>query len=149
MKKLQRFWDKVLFTTDCWVWTSATNGKGYGKFWSDRKNVCAHRFTYELYKGKIPEGLHLDHLCRNPLCVNPEHLEAVTCRENTIRGISGIINGLRQRSKTHCKRGHEFNEINTYSRGDGRRHCRKCNAIKVKEYEDRKRERNKELVGLP
>lgn len=74
----------------CWVWTAARHGKGYGMFSVDRKRkVRAHRFAYEMMVGPIPEGLDLDHLCRNRACVNPEHLEPVTRSVNLKRGNVG------------------------------------------------------------
>jgi len=78
--------------TGCWLWTASTNKNGYGQFRfgsqvdGTRTMVLAHRWAYEHLVGPIPEGLQLDHLCRAPWCVNPEHLEPVTSRENTVRG---------------------------------------------------------------
>jgi hypothetical protein len=95
-----------------------------------RKLLKAHRVTYALVKGPIPAGLQLDHLCRNTSCVNPNHLEAVTTRENTMRstGLSAL-----NAKKTHCLRGHEFTPENTYvKRGDGARVCRQCAAERTR-----------------
>lgn len=84
-----RFWLRVHKTDDCWLWTS-TLRRGYGRFWiAPGRFVPAHRFAYELLVGPIPEGLELDHLCRNPACVNPAHLDPVTHRENVRRGKRG------------------------------------------------------------
>jgi hypothetical protein len=77
------FWAKVDKTETCWLWTGAMLN-GYGKFWAG-KTVFAHRWSYERFIGPIPKGLHLDHLCRVPACVRPDHLEAVTNRENVLR----------------------------------------------------------------
>jgi hypothetical protein len=122
-----RFWDKVdrRAASECWLWTSGKDIHGYGKFMrTDRSDVGAHRFVYELMRGPIPDGLVLDHLCRTRHCVNPAHLEAVTSRENTLRGVGlTAVNA----TKTHCKHGHEFTEENTYYRkGRNARTCREC-----------------------
>jgi hypothetical protein len=107
----------------CWLWNGERNRRGYGRFNLRRKHVAAHRHGYERAIGPIPEGLQIDHLCRNPSCVNPAHLEAVTCRENLLRG-----NTLQAKNaaKTHCFRGHEFTPENTYHPPSGGRVCRTC-----------------------
>lgn len=84
----KRFDTKVEKSSGCWNWKAATNTTGYGVFGlqGGRRNVLAHVFSYERANGPVPDGLELDHLCRNPRCVNPAHLEAVTHRENMRRG---------------------------------------------------------------
>lgn len=122
----RRFWAKVDKNgpNGCWVWTAA-NASGYGRFWVGHL-VVAHRFAYELLVGPIPDGMQLDHLCRNPPCVNPAHLEPVTCRVNLLRGETQTARRSRQ---THCSRGHEFTAANTYTKPNGARNCRACKAI--------------------
>ena len=105
-----RFWPKVNKTDTCWLWTGSIKEKGYGRFFLNKRKVPAHRVAYELVKGPIPEGLQIDHLCRVRHCVNPDHLEAVTCRTNILRG-EGVA--AQQHRKTHCKRGHPFTSDNT------------------------------------
>jgi hypothetical protein len=81
-----RFWEKVDKTDTCWLWTGSSDRLGYGRFSTWPSVTLAHRFAYELLAGPIPDGLVIDHLCRTPSCVNPDHLEPVTQRENLRRG---------------------------------------------------------------
>ncbi len=122
-----RLWAGALADgTGCWVWQRARDRSGYGHIGASRSrnNLRAHRVAYELVKGLIPDGLVLDHLCRNPSCINPDHLEAVTDRVNILRGI-GM--GARYARRTHCDHGHAFDEANTYV-SRGYRGCRTCRA---------------------
>jgi len=110
----RRFWEKVDLRqpAGCWEMTGARCPLGYQYFYFNGRIGRAHRYSYRLLVGPIPEGLVLDHLCRNPPCVNPSHLEAVTTGENTRRGYLSQ-NGQRNREKTHCKRAHPFSDENT------------------------------------
>lgn len=114
--------------TGCWIWTASkiTTRRPYGRFHINSRPVLAHRWGYEYFKGPIPEGLEIDHLCNQASCVNPEHLKAVTGRENNRRSNSpSALNA----KKTHCKYGHEFTAENTYFRNRGSymgRECREC-----------------------
>lgn len=102
--------------TGCWLWTGAVTGAGYGKLSFRRRLEGAHRVAYELLRGEIAPGLHLDHLCRVPCCVNPDHLEPVTQRENLMRGFRsrGVVEG-------RCSRGH----VKTYLHRNSLR-CSEC-----------------------
>lgn len=121
-----RFWAKVQKGDGCWLWMAAKDKWGYGKFKVEsRRQRVAHRVAYELVRGPVPDGLELDHLCRNPSCVNPEHLEPVTSAENTRRSESISTRNSR---KTHCARGHEFTPENIYWERGRWRHCRTCRA---------------------
>ena len=111
--------------TGCWLWVGTTSPNGYGRFWSKGRLAYAHRHAYERWVGPIPDGLQLDHLCRVRCCVNPGHLEAVTCRENLLRGETFQAANA---AKTHCIRGHEFTPENTHVRKGGGRDCRTCRA---------------------
>lgn len=129
-----RFWSFVQKSTCCWNWTGAQS-RGYGHFRANGCTVGAHRFSYELHVGPIPDGLELDHLCRNRACVNPAHLEAVTHRVNLLRS-NGVV--AKHANQTHCENGHPFNEKNTYRRPDGSsRDCRKCRAEAVARWRSR------------
>jgi hypothetical protein len=125
------FWERVRCAEDpniCWEWIGYRNTNGYGCVFDKtaRRMVRAHRWAYERWVGPIPDGLQIDHLCRNKRCVNPAHLEPVTLVENVLRGESPWAQRRRQ---THCKNGHAFSPENTHiSRLRGTRRCRKCAA---------------------
>ena len=120
----ERFWPKVDRSeqTRCWPWLAAKTGWGYGSFDIKGRDYKAHRIAYELLIGPIPEGLTLDHLCRNRACVNPAHLEAVSMRTNLLRGVGPPAQNA---AKTHCPAGHPYDLFNTRSY-HGKRHCRTC-----------------------
>jgi hypothetical protein len=126
----------MIDTDDCWIFAGSVNDKGYGRVihWYKGKAIqeYPHRLTYTKFKGVIPEGLVVDHLCRTPLCINPEHLEAVTNKENILRGIGYA--GVNTR-KTHCPRGHEYTRENTSRFGSkGWRRCKTCETERSRLY---------------
>lgn len=139
---MKRFWDKVKITSPhgCWEWTAYKDKYGYGEFWLNGKTKRAHGVAYELFNGPIPEGLEPDHLCRNPGCVNPLHLEAVTHKENLRRGSGrgGVLHTYTP--KTHCLRGHERTPENVDSSGS----CKTCRAECYKEYRNTHKEESAE-----
>lgn len=113
----------------CWIWVRAVSGNGYGNY----GNRGAHRVFYERFVGPLIDKMQIDHLCRKRSCVNPEHLEQVTARENINRSMPyrfANMGGVHQLIKTHCPNGHEYNEENTSNskRKDGRtfRRCKAC-----------------------
>lgn len=120
----ERFWECVeVRPSQCWSWRG-TLSNGYGRLGDGRHNLIpAHRISYEIHKGPIPEGLEVDHTCRNRQCTNPDHLEAVTQRINILRGESIVAHNAR---KTHCPKGHEYIAENTIVTKDGTRRCRAC-----------------------
>lgn len=132
-ERLARFVD-TSDTDNCWMWTGPIDDSGYGKVQWGRATLSAHRVVFTETIGPIPDGLHLDHLCKRPACVNPQHLEPVTPRENWRR--SNAITVL-QAQQTHCKYGHEFDEANTRRVG-GKRWCRACDRRRAREHKARK-----------
>ena len=124
-----RFWDKVDASGDCWLWMGARHTLGYGQWagtkrWRQRylnATTLAHRLVWMTLVGPIEDGLTLDHLCRNPPCVNPDHLEPVTHRENIRRG-----EAVGRPRTTHCKYGHERRPENTHIKPSGERVCILC-----------------------
>lgn len=127
----RRYWAKVSKEGDgeCWRWTGAIQGAGYGVYWVGKKCKLAHRLAYTALVGPIPAGLVLDHLCRNRWCVNPAHLEPVTDRVNIHR--SPIAKAAVQARRTHCPSGHEYAGANLIVRGK-RRFCRQCQSDRDK-----------------
>ena len=119
-----RIFAKVDTSGDCWHWTGGRDAKGYGLYATNEGvTTRAHRTVYETLVGPVPEGMTLDHLCRNTACVNPDHLEVVTGRVNTLRGYNPAATNAR---KTHCLRGHEFAGDNLIVLASGARQCRTC-----------------------
>ena len=121
---------KIDPVTQCWDWMGTIRSDGYGLVHVRElnKQQRIHRVVYELLVSKIQTGLVIDHLCRNRKCVNPEHLEQVSIKTNTFRGISPVV---QKRNQTHCKYGHELTGENLYIHPKrSTRHCRKCQNIK-------------------
>lgn len=120
-----RFWRKVAATDGCWFWIGARNRQGYGKLGVAGRFVAAHRLSFEMFHGAIPAGMQLDHLCCNPRCVRPDHLEAVTNAENMRR---------RRERRTHCSHGHPLTKANLYVSPSGEHKCRTCIGINAARY---------------
>lgn len=131
----------------CWVWTNALDDNGYGSITINGQRFYAHRYSYALLVEPIPDGLQIDHLCRNRACVRPDHLDPTTNRENTIRGDAPRLASERGRAVKKCKRyGHPFDEENTYWH-NGRRHCKACARIR-REARDAREKAERHARGL-
>lgn len=146
----ERFWSHVdvpYQPSCCWEWVGRRLRNRYGAFSyfagpaGSRKqlNLAAHRVAYRVLVGPIPDGLVLDHLCRNVLCVNPDHLRPVVERVNLLSGFGAAALNAR---KTHCKRGHELTDETIYWQG-GTRQCRICRNLRRLENKDRRNESNR------
>jgi len=125
----ERFWSKVerRGADECWPWLGAKKATGHGVFRFNGKTVRAYRYSYELLVGPIPHGLQIDHLCENPPCVNPAHLEPVTHHVNLERaGVYGV-------HRESCKWGHPYTVENTYVDPHGMRFCRACRRRRFRE----------------
>lgn len=126
----------VVALDGCWEWTAATVNTGYGTVYHDGAMRLAHRVSYERHIGPIPNGLVLDHLCRNVRCVNPAHLEPVTNLENLRRQWASTP------EPTHCRAGHEYSEVGFYTRpgdrGNRRPVCKVCHKARIARYKGRR-----------
>lgn len=143
---LDRFAEKIALTdSGCVEWIGGLNSVGYGQFWLGRTDLSetgkayAHRWSYEYHVGPIPDGLHLDHLCRNRACINPDHLEPVSRRENILRGVSPSALAART---DECPQGHPYAGDNLYvPPGTTHRCCRTCRRARNREASRRRHSR--------
>lgn len=121
---------------ECWEWLGWRDKDGYGKYSPYKVGLRAHRYSYETFIGDIPDGYVIDHLCRNTSCVNPEHLEPVTNKENLYRGNG--FSGVNYR-KTHCISNHPLSGDNLrIQKKTGKRYCKECDRRRAREYARRK-----------
>ncbi len=142
---LERFESKYIPepNSGCWLWTGYLDHDGYGQFTAyaiGRRavQIRAHRWSYEHFRAPIPEGLQIDHCCRVRCCVNPSHLEPVTCKVNVHRGKGLAVQNIK---KTHCPKGHPYDESNTLHQGkETARRCRICRRVEWTAHNQRMRE---------
>jgi hypothetical protein len=119
-----RFWSKVERGPECWAW-AGSRSDGYGRFSLGGRPQRAHRLAWEALRAPIPDGMTIDHLCRNRACVNPDHMEVVTPEENTRRGAAN--------RPRHCPAGHAYAPENTRIDTRGARRCRECHRARERE----------------
>lgn len=145
-EKLDRY--SMRTSCGCVIWLAGENGEGYGTIRNpkDQRKILAHRAAWELKNGPIPQGLHIDHLCRNHACINPDHMEPVTLGENVRRGIGGALLKERLAAITHCPQGHAYAgenlRLKTDKHGIVRRSCRACARIETAARRARKQGEN-------
>lgn len=133
---IERIMERFVVKTDsCWLWLGKKDF-GYGRVGFNGSHVRAHKLIYEGLKGPVPTGLVLDHLCRNRGCVNPDHLEPISNRENVLRGVGLSAENAK---KTHCKHGHAFEGANLLIVG-AQRQCRTCRLARSREWKRKRRE---------
>lgn len=130
--------------TGCWLWTGALSN-GYGQARVEGKVINVHRYLWIRTNGPVPQGMELDHICRVRCCVNPLHLRAVSHRDNCLE--SRVVSPFASNAaKTHCQRGHPFDDANTYRYRDGRRDCRAC--IRLRAGRRNQHSYNQSLAGI-
>lgn len=142
--KLNEFIIRFKKDAGCWVWIGSLRPNGYGIFYFNGK-LTAHRVSYEVFNGPIPDGLVVNHKCRNRRCVNPDHLNTITDKENVLNGVGiSVVNA----KKTHCKYGHPFNKKNTYIKSDGARACVPCGLTRAKRYRQNRPPLKSKYIGI-
>ena len=133
---MDRFWDKVDKTGECWIWTASKNKKGYGRFGFGSRAQLAHRVSWLLSNGEIPDGMLACHTCDNPPCVNPSHLWLGTQKDNVVDMSSKGRHGCTK--KTHCVHGHEYTIENTGTQKTAKngfqRYCKECKRIQTSKW---------------
>ena len=128
-KLVSNFLSKIELFGECWIWSGYVSKGGYGQFSVGRKTVLAHRFSHFAFIGDVADDLQVDHVCRNPSCVNPDHLQAITRIQNRRRG-KDIIGG---EVRTHCRHGHMLSAENVYE-WRGKKACKVCRRNSVRKF---------------
>jgi hypothetical protein len=146
-RAVEIFWSRVEITASCWYWRGSCDIDGYGQFGINKKTWKAHRFAYETMIGSIPLGYEPHHTCNNPGCVNPDHLEVVTRREHILKNRSWGV-ATWNLNKTHCPKGHPYDEDNTYHEPGGGRGCRICRKEATRRYLANKKKLFEDTYGI-
>lgn len=137
-RKLVKCKDKTL-DPYCWEWTKSKDKNGYGRTWAFSKHWRTHRLSFLVFKSNLIKGMDIDHLCASRACFNPAHLEQITHHENILRGNTGE----NERNKLYCKKGHPYDDTNTYWKTRHgklqQRECKKCRCIISKTYRLKKK----------
>lgn len=135
---------KIIVQPDgCWVWRGAAQPTGYGQLWNGKRPEQAHRLSYKMFCGPVPDGVEVDHVCRVRDCVNPKHLRLLPHRDNVLAGNTGPA---RNAAKTHCDYGHELSGRNLRFAVNGSRQCRACDRRRAQEAKNRSRRRAPRVV---
>lgn len=121
--------------TGCWLWLGAMTTEGYGHICFEGRKIPVHRASYEVYVGPIPNGLHIDHICRVRCCANPTHLRPLTSRENVLCGIGPSAHNHR---KSSCIHGHPFTAENTHVNKVGTRICKTCRLAYLRAWKEKR-----------
>jgi HNH endonuclease len=133
--EIERFFERTTKTDRCWLWNGYVMNAGYGAFSTRKGTELVHRWSYEYHIQPIPSKMTIDHLCRNKICVNPDHMEVVTRTENIRRcGLTGVA--LKESKKTHCPQGHSYAEYgvrtpNGYTKFGTKKYARRCNKCRL------------------
>lgn len=152
---VELFFRHVDKTDNCWLWVGAKTKNGYGKLGRDLKTISAHRYSFEIHNGAIPDGMLVCHQCDVRSCVNPHHLFLGTHKDNYIDCVNKgrfVTNtaafNIRNKNRTECKNGHKWEKENIYISPKGHRSCRSCTAVSEEKRKLRRRAQNAKIFRI-